>query len=109
MALIVYGVTFGPAAVRRPLGWLPLRLIGWTSFGIYLYHIPLIEYLDQHTALSTLSPGRMFLATLTLVGIIAFGLGLASWLVIERPLLVRGRNRSGRAVAVVARSRRCSW
>jgi peptidoglycan/LPS O-acetylase OafA/YrhL len=101
MALIVYGVSFGPLVLRRPLGWLPLRMIGWTSFGIYLYHLPVLEYLDRHAALSRLSPGWQFVVGTTTVLAIAFVFGLASWLLIERPLLVRGRHRSGRTLALV--------
>lgn len=95
MALLVFGTTFGPAWVRRPLEIRPVRHVGQVSYGVYLYHLMVLTALLRYTTLFDRSPvGAFWLA-------ISCGLGIAvliatvSWYAIERPLL-RGRARGAR-------------
>ncbi len=96
LALLLYGVTFGPPALRRPLEWLPLRYIGWVSYGIYLFHIPVLTTIRTHSDITTWSPKIgvpvLFAIGLTLTTLVA----TASWLLIERPFL-QSRPRPRRA------------
>ena len=76
--------------VRRPAGLLaralsnrPLRLLGRVSYGVYLWHWPLLLVIDhQRTGLS----GWMLL-TVRLAAIAVAT--TASWILIERPILQR--------------------
>jgi peptidoglycan/LPS O-acetylase OafA/YrhL len=65
----------------RVLGWAPLRGLGRISYGVYLWHWPVLVLLDAPLA-------AQLAATLALA--------LASWWVVERPVLA-GR---GRALAI---------
>jgi peptidoglycan/LPS O-acetylase OafA/YrhL len=85
----------GPA-----VGWLsarPLVAIGVISYGIYLWHLPLL--------LATRHLGLMpdaFLLRLIVVAALALAAGLASWRLVEQPLI--RRFGSARAPSVPART-----
>lgn len=42
--LCIAGLLFGPPALRRPLEWAPIRWIGLISYGMYMWHLPLLIY-----------------------------------------------------------------
>ncbi|MCE5290085.1 MAG: acyltransferase [Nocardiaceae bacterium] len=82
LAVAVYGVSFGAPGLRRPLTWLPLRYLGWVSYGVYLYHLPVIEIVTWKLHLSVT-------ACIAVTVVVASGVATASWLLIERPFLVK--------------------
>lgn len=41
--LCTFAILFGPAWLRRPFEWTPLRWIGLLSYGIYMWHLKLLE------------------------------------------------------------------
>jgi peptidoglycan/LPS O-acetylase OafA/YrhL len=46
--LCVTALLFGPPRLRRPLEWGPVRWIGLISYGLYMWHLPLlIEFTFQ--------------------------------------------------------------
>jgi peptidoglycan/LPS O-acetylase OafA/YrhL len=69
----------------RVLAWRPLRLIGVISYGVYLWHYPIIETLHDH--------GLGNSGTLSTIELAAVSLALASlaatvsYLLVERPAL----------------------
>ncbi|WP_026910070.1 acyltransferase family protein [Patulibacter minatonensis] len=73
----------------RPLGWRPLAYLGTCSYGIYLWHYPVLLGLQAHGLLPT---DDVWLTTAA-VGGPAILLAAASWHLFEQPLLrgVRGR------------------
>jgi peptidoglycan/LPS O-acetylase OafA/YrhL len=84
----------------RVLAWRPLALIGVISYGIYLWHYPIVEALHEHGLgdSGTLSTLELSAAGLTLAGLAA----TASYVLVERPALRlrQARSRSRRASAI---------
>jgi peptidoglycan/LPS O-acetylase OafA/YrhL len=68
-----------PAAVLAPLGLI--------SYGIYLWHFIVIEFIWRHTSIGVHSVGVGWLADAVLVVVLTFLLAAASWFGIERPLM----------------------
>lgn len=86
LGLLLYGVTFGPKRLRVPLEWLPLRYIGWVSYGVYLFHLPILNWIKNHFDIkSGTLPG--FAALFLVVLAIALIVATLSWLLVERPFL----------------------
>jgi len=42
--LCVLAVLFGPAELKRPFEWAPLRWVGLISYSLYIWHLPIIAY-----------------------------------------------------------------
>lgn len=97
-ALLVAAVTGGAPRSRavRWLAWRPLAAVGVVSYGLYLWHLPLLLIVRQLGLLPhDLLPRLLVVAA---AGLIA---AAASWRWVERPCLERVHARSGR----LARSR----
>jgi peptidoglycan/LPS O-acetylase OafA/YrhL len=45
-ALCLFGILCGPALLRRPFAWTPLRWLGFISFSLYIWHYPFIVYVS---------------------------------------------------------------
>jgi acetyltransferase len=79
------------------LGWLrarPLASLGIVSYGFYLWHVPLILFVQ---AMSASKPGAVTLAVLATP--LAVAAGAASWYWVERPALAAVNSRLARAPA----------
>jgi peptidoglycan/LPS O-acetylase OafA/YrhL len=81
-----------PASAPRILGWRPLAYLGTLSYGIYLWHYPILLGLQAHGLL----PHDDVLATGALVGLPAIAAAAVTWHVVERPALEAARRRLAR-------------
>jgi peptidoglycan/LPS O-acetylase OafA/YrhL len=78
-AAIVWAVSLRPPGV---LGSAPLRALGTLSYGVYLWHYPVIYWLQMHHDFP-----RELLHALARVLPLTFALAAASWFLLERPVL----------------------
>lgn len=78
LAAIVLPVREG--APVRVLSWRPLALVGVASYSLYLWHVPLLRWLEEHTGFGTVP----LLAVGAVLAVVAAGV---SYLVVERPFL----------------------
>jgi len=86
VAMIVDIVHRPTGQLARALSWRPLRLLGRVSYGVYLWHWPLLIVIDhQRTGLSGLVLLTVRLAAIAVAT-------TASWVLIERPILQRRSN-----------------
>jgi peptidoglycan/LPS O-acetylase OafA/YrhL len=85
-AAVIWGIAARPG---RLLSSPPLRVLGTLSFGIYLWHMPVLYALQLHDRF----PER-FLPAVAWVLPLTFALAIASWFGIEKPAIAW----SGRAL-----------
>jgi peptidoglycan/LPS O-acetylase OafA/YrhL/O-antigen/teichoic acid export membrane protein len=84
----------GGGVVRRLLATPALRWLGEVSFGIYLYHYPIVYAFVRSGILANAHIPRLVeLTVLTFVGTAACA--TLSWYLVERPFIQLGRRRKG--------------
>jgi peptidoglycan/LPS O-acetylase OafA/YrhL len=94
------------ARTTRPPRLLAARPVAWAghvSYGVYLWHVPLLLFLRAHGALPLSTVGA-----LAVIAPLAFAIASASWYGIERPVQERARRatrRARRAAAAVPGAR----
>jgi peptidoglycan/LPS O-acetylase OafA/YrhL len=74
-----------PGSVGRMLSWAPLRWVGVRSYGIYLWHWPVIALAAAVTGQGSTSVGIWLIETA-----VAIMLAAASWRWIEQPIIHNG-------------------
>jgi peptidoglycan/LPS O-acetylase OafA/YrhL len=78
---VIHAVTGGPPGLLgRALSWTPLRLLGTISYGVYLWHWPVIVFVDEPR--SGLDGPNLDVVRVVLT----LGIATASYLVVERPI-----------------------
>ena len=104
-ALVMAAVAHAAAPMRR-LGSAPLAYVGRISFGLYLWHVPLMLWLKAHGMLPS-SPLLAFAVALPP----SLAAAALSWRLVERPVQERARRATppqdgpGRREAVSVRRR----
>jgi peptidoglycan/LPS O-acetylase OafA/YrhL len=81
-----------PGSVSAMLGWNPLRWLGIRSYGIYLWHWPVIAL-----AAAVAGPGSTGVGIWLAETAVAITLAAASWRWIEEPIIHNGFRRTVRA------------
>lgn len=87
---ILLGVTLAPAP--RLLGVRPLAAVGMWSYGVYLWHVPLLLWLRGNDLLPASGP-LAFLVVLPL----SLAVAAASWRLLERPAQAWARDATRRS------------
>ena len=84
LAALAAGVVIvaGPATpwIRQALEWRPLRLLGIISYGVYLWHWPVLVILDEARLGLRGSPHRIIVLVVTLI------VATLSYRLLERPI-----------------------
>jgi peptidoglycan/LPS O-acetylase OafA/YrhL len=87
--LLLLPAIFGDGAggwVRRLLAWPVLAWLGLVSYGIFLWHGPIVLWLAEHDADGWL-PGSGYLSMLSVAVAISVACAAASYYLVERPAL----------------------
>ncbi|WP_445256703.1 acyltransferase family protein [Nocardioides aurantiacus] len=98
-ALLLLGAVLGPRTtpLNRALGSRWLQAVGRWSYGIFLWHLPLITILDRDVDFSPGPAGVLWRLFLTLA--LSVPLGAATYAWVERPTLDWSRRRLARGTA----------
>jgi peptidoglycan/LPS O-acetylase OafA/YrhL len=91
IALILYAAAAGSRIARTLFASRWLRHVGVISFGLYLWHFPLIGWLDAAHAFDRID-GYRLPWSLPVVVVLALLLAEASYRIVERPALRIGRR-----------------
>jgi peptidoglycan/LPS O-acetylase OafA/YrhL len=76
-----------PGRSAAVLSWRPVRFLGEISYGVYLWHLPLLLAIQHRLGYATFSGHFWVLLALTAAGSVA--VASLSWLLLERPLMRR--------------------
>jgi peptidoglycan/LPS O-acetylase OafA/YrhL len=94
---LVVGTAASPASrIGRALGWRPLRWLGVRSYGIYLWHYPIIVLTTPAGGRDTVVRGALQVAA-------SIGVAELSWRYVEEPV------RRGAIGRCLARARSARW
>lgn len=98
VALMLFAAAAGSGLARVLLANRPLRRLGVISFGVYLWHPPILEWLTTAGAFDRIEGYRLpwSLPLLLLVTVLVAEL---SYRLVERPMLRLGHRRRGAAAA----------
>ncbi|RUS46184.1 acyltransferase family protein [Cohnella sp. AR92] len=97
-AAVIAVIAHPSSRLGQALSIKPLRWIGIRSYGIYLWHYPVIVLTSPSNQAEPTSPATVALQiALTLV------LAALSWRFVEKPILNGGLGRLGRSVAAIFR------
>jgi peptidoglycan/LPS O-acetylase OafA/YrhL len=80
-----------PGLIARLLSWRPLAWLGLVSYGLYLYHVPIMVELNRAIAAPSRSSQIVLVAAST--ALLAIAAAAVSYYVVERPALRRARAR----------------
>ncbi|MBF4576698.1 acyltransferase [Frondihabitans sp. VKM Ac-2883] len=87
LVAVVPGRTGRPGLVGRMLDLPVLRGLGLISFGVYLWHMPVVRGLDRWVPRIGGGGWPHYLAAVALVGAVSVALATITYLVVERPAM----------------------
>lgn len=89
--LVLAGIVSAPAVRRSPLSR-AMTWLGLVSYGVYLWHFPLVFVFNKYVGSAWLGPHARFVALSALTVPASLAAGTLSYLIVERPAL-RVKNR----------------
>ena len=98
---LLLGAVYMPAALRRIWSNSPTRFIGIVSYGMYLWHFPILFWISTWPWIAPLAPLQQ-LQSLLVIGLTTAAIvGLVSLVLVERPFIRLGLRKwqSGRSLA----------
>jgi Predicted acyltransferases len=107
--LCMCALLFGPRFLQRIVEFAPLKKVALISFGLYMWHLPFIQFFRDHIY-PTLQPmGRwhLYISYWVVVALVAVPIATMSYLFIEKPAmqLAHRKTSSARAKIVPAPTR----
>jgi peptidoglycan/LPS O-acetylase OafA/YrhL len=76
---LLLAVVHGPAWLRGPFEWRPMRWLGWVSFSAYLWHMPILAAVTGPVGLEGVPALMVF-------GVSTAAVSWVSWRLVEAPL-----------------------
>jgi peptidoglycan/LPS O-acetylase OafA/YrhL len=96
LSLVIVAAATGTGPAMSWLATRPLAAVGLISYGVYLWHLPLILVIRQIGLLPA-----TFAPRLVMVLALAIGAGTLSWILIERPIMRLMAARRDRARVIL--------
>jgi peptidoglycan/LPS O-acetylase OafA/YrhL len=96
-ALVIAAVAAGRGPVLRALAWRPLAGAGIVSYGLYLWHLPVLLAVREAGLLP-----EPFAPRLAVVLVLSFLAAWLSWRLVERPAIAWSHRRTRRRVQRLA-------
>lgn len=79
---------------RKVLGNFLVRLIGLTSYSVYLWHVPICFFVQRYLTPSYAEAGTAFYYLVAVGGLLSLMVGCLSYFFVERPFLCRRAPRA---------------
>jgi peptidoglycan/LPS O-acetylase OafA/YrhL len=97
-SLILLSILWSRGLLRAIFEWAPLRFVGLVSYSLYLWHLPIMLWV-QNTQLRSAMPANARLLIQLVVGLgVAIPVAYLSYQLVERPFLKRRNRLRGDAV-----------